>query len=183
MKVEVELEDLETIVFATAAIKQIENALSGRKNDPFVRPYLQYSEAHSNLTTAMTHAKRSKEAYATPWNGELSEEEITYLQSLDAFDRNKERRNSLNPDGYDKVSGDQRIKHQEIDSLLAKGCIKMGTLCYGVLWSGESQPSLRQTPEFATMITPRGRTKLEEVLMKRAEDAKLFSEVLDQAGL
>jgi len=159
MKVEVDIKDLETLVFATAAIKKIETALSTRKHDPFVKPYLEFNEAHNNLTTALTHAKRSQNSanYATPWDGELSIKEIKYLQDVACYTT------------YKTVSGEERNPASQgyndvVDSLMAKGCIKMGQLVSGIVWSGEDQPFLEKMPSFGVAITPRGREKLAKAI-------------------
>ena len=165
MKVEVEIQDLETIVFATAAIKKIETALSTRKHDPFVKPYLEFNEAHNNLTTALTHAKRSQNSqdYATPWDGELSIKEIKYLQDVSSYTT------------YKTVSGDERNPASQgyndvVDSLMAKGCIKMGQLVSGIVWAGEEHPFLEKMPSFGVAITLRGRTKLTKVVKDRVTE-------------
>lgn len=154
MKVEVEAKDLETIVFATAAIKKIESALSTRKHDPFVKPYLEFNEAHNNLNTALIHAKRSENSkeYATPWDGELSIKEIKYLQDVSCYMT------------YKTVSGEERnpassAYNDVVDSLMAKGCIKMGQLVSGIVWNGEDQPFLEKMPSFGVAITSRGLEK------------------------
>src|SRR5690348_875382 len=83
MKVEVDLKDLETIIYASAAIKSIEAALAGRQHDPFVKPHLQYTEAHNNLVFAMNSARRKTADTVIPWEGELSDSEIRFLHDLD----------------------------------------------------------------------------------------------------
>ena len=144
--VTVNLEDLERIVFATAVIKQIECALTARNNDPFVKPHLDYADAHDRLATAVRHAQRSNAGTLFDWDGELTETELTYLKSV--------------IDG-DWMSPRYRVEHREIDSLAAKGCIILGQLVSGVVWVGAKQPELGVDPKgFAVKVTDRGKEKL-----------------------
>lgn len=151
MKVEVELEDLETIVFATAVINTIETALQQRKQDPFVKPHLAYSLAHGNLVAAMNGARRASADTATQWDGELDKEELKFLKEF-----------ITNP--VIEIDGAYRLKHQEVDRLMAKGCIRCGQLVAGAVWPGESKADIKPIAGFAIAITPRGRDKLEKAL-------------------
>lgn len=155
MKVEVNLEDLEIIIHATSAIKQIETALSSRKHDPFVKPYLQYNEAHNNLVYAMNAARRSGSGAATDWDGELSDNEFKLLKNF-----------SRTP--VLEVSGFERQQTKEIDTLLSKGCIKMGQCVVGAVWAGETKADLKPTDDFVIAITQRGKDKLEKLRSEAA---------------
>src|ERR1700743_2886158 len=110
MKAEIEVEDLETLVFATAVIKQIEQNLRSRKEDPFVKPHLDYSKAVDAATLAMNSARRANSDARTAWDGDLSKDEIKFLQQF------------LTSPSFE-VDGEFRKEHDEIDSLAAKGCI------------------------------------------------------------
>ena len=79
MKVEVEIEDLETIIFATSVIKTIESALQQRKQDPFVHPHLDYSKASEALTAAMNSARRAVADTKVEWDGALTDKEKELL--------------------------------------------------------------------------------------------------------
>ena len=147
MKVEVELEDLETIVFATAIIKQIESSLAARKNDPFVQPHLDYKQAHDALTLAMNSAKRASADTKIEWDGELSKKEIELLKILDASP-------------VKEIDPIYRTKHDEVDSLAAKGCIRIGQLVSGAIWAGSDRPDIKPLAGFAITATPRGLNKL-----------------------
>lgn len=152
MKVEVEIEDLETVVFATAALKTIEGALQSRKEDPFVKPHLNFTPAHNNLVAAMNGARRSVTAdTATLWDGELNEKEIKLLQLFVASP-------------VHEVDSEYRKRHTEIDSLASKGCLRIGQLVAGALWPGESKPDIRPIEGYALTMTPRGTTKLYQAL-------------------
>lgn len=70
--VTVDLDDLETIVMTTGALKTIEGALNARKNDPFVHQYLDFSEAHDRLSSAMRNAKRADAGTLVPWDGKTT---------------------------------------------------------------------------------------------------------------
>lgn len=148
MRVEVELEDLETIVFATAALKTIEAALRSRREDPFVKPHLEFGTAHNNLVAAMNGARRSAAAdTATLWDGTLSKKE---LELLEQFIKSPVL----------QIDGTFRTEHDEVDSLVSKGCLRMGQLVQGAVWPGESRPDIQAVPGFALTITQRGKEKL-----------------------
>jgi hypothetical protein len=151
MKVEVELEDLETIVFATAIIKTFEGALQQRKQDPFVQPHLDYTKAHNALTLAMNSARRSENSGTLiAWDGELDAKEIKLLEQfveVPVFE----------------IDGEYRKKHREVDSLMAKGCIRIGQCVAGAVWPGESKADIRPIAAFALAITSRGKEKLAKV--------------------
>jgi hypothetical protein len=161
MKVEVELEDLETLIFATAIIKTFEGALQQRKQDPFIKPHLDYTKAHGALTLAMNSARRSENAGTLiAWDGELDDKEIKFLElfvKAPVFE----------------IDGEYRKKHSEIDSLMAKGCIRMGQCVMGAVWPGEPKADIKPIPAFALAITKRGEEKLAKVL----HEAKLVRDV------
>jgi len=151
MKVEVELEDLETIIFATAIIKQIESSLAARKQDPFIRPHLDYNAAHDALTLAMNSARRATANTATLWDGGLEQEEIDLLKILKASP-------------IKQIGPDFRLEHKEVDTLASKGCICIGQLVSGAVWAGSDRLDIKPEPGFALMATQRGKDKLEAVL-------------------
>ena len=163
MKVEVELADLETIVFATAAIKTIEEVLNRRKTDPFVKPHLNYTHAHNSLTAAMNGAKRGKSEYRTDWNGELNDEEFKLLKQLDTIP-------------VDEIPPGYRLSIPSYDTLLAKGCIRMGQCVVGAVWAGEQAPDIKPVEMFAVQITQRGKDKLQEALAKKFKDLFEYGE-------
>lgn len=151
MKVEVELEDLETLIFATSIIKVIEGSLQARKSDPFIKPYLEYTNASNNLTTAMNHARRATAATETAWNGELDAAEIKLLKEF------------IQSPTF-QIDGEFRKKRPAVDSLMTKGCIRIGQLVQGAVWPGEDRPDIQAVPGYALAITNRGSDKLAKLL-------------------
>lgn len=148
--VTVDLSDLERIVFATSAIKGVEAALTQAKNDPFVRPHMQYAEAHDRLASAMRNAMRS-EANDTlvKFDEPVTKGELKLLRQCP----------------NDRVITIQATEKTAWDPLSAKGCIEMGTLVTGYIWPGKERPDLFPNPEgYAVRITPRGISKREELL-------------------
>src|SRR6185503_9432351 len=142
--VEVDEKDLETLIFATAAIKQIEQALAQRNHDPFVRLHLDYSAAHDRLVAAWRSAQRAKAGTAVDWDGDLTEVEASFLIAIKKAEFCYE------------VTGDFRLKNKAIDDLASKGCVQIGQRTTGVVWSGEARPDLRPLPNFGVRITQRG---------------------------
>ena len=169
MQVTVDLNDLETIIYATAAIKQVESALASRRHDPFVKTHLEYMEAHNNLVAVMNGARRAEAGTAIPWDGELSKEEIAALKKL----------HSALTKGYVvEITADARMdKHSSgylpVDDLASKGCVKIGQCVKGAIWPGQTQPDLKSVPQFAVMITPRGVSKLEAALRPPQKELNL----------
>ena len=153
MKVEVDIEDLETIIYATAIIKTIESSLKTRKQDPFVNPHLEYTKAHDQLVAAMNGARRANAPTVTTWDGELSSKELKLLQQF------------MTAPVFE-VSPEYKLKHDEVDSLTAKGCIRIGQLVAGAVWPGEPKADIRPVAGFALAITKRGNDKLAKALQK-----------------
>lgn len=163
--VTVELEDLETIVFATSVIKTIEGILNARKNDPFVRPHLDFTEAHDRLATAMRNATRAAAGTAVNFDAPLTKTEARTLRSM--VDALSDRGDGIKLPWY-RISGpDKAAPGQlmgEYDVLAAKGCIRIGQFVTGIVWPGAPAADIKADPErgFGAEITARGRTKLAE---------------------
>lgn len=157
--VTVELEDLETIVFATGVIKTIEGALASRRNDPFVRPHLDYAAAHDRLATAMRNAARIEAGTAVPFDEPLKKTEVRLLRDiLKVVDGKHDGPPWFRVSGPDKASG-------EYESLAAKGCIRIGQAVSGVIFTGEDKPSLVPDAErgYLVEVTNRGRAMLPSI--------------------
>lgn len=152
MKVEVEIEDLETIIYATGVIKTLESALQSRKQDPFVQPHLDYTNAHNNLVAAMNSARRSESNDTkVQWDGELAKDEIKFLQKFDFAP-------------VFEATPEYRSKNDVVDNLASKGCVRIGQRVAGAIWPGETRPDLMPVAGFAVAITQRGRDKLKKAL-------------------
>lgn len=161
----VDQDDLETIIWATAAIKAIEGALAQRKSDPFVRPRLDYTAAHDRLASALRNAKRVTAGTLVPWDGPLTDAEFRMLRGI------KE-------DGMRQFNGPSRFHHPEVDSLVAKGCVVMGQRVDGVIWAGAATPELAPMAMFAVKITDRGREKLAKIEYSHPEGVPVSVENL-----
>jgi hypothetical protein len=156
MKVEVEIEDLETIIYATAIIKTIEQQLQSRKQDPFVREHLNYTAAHDALVTAMNHARRGTADTQTQWDGALTKKEIDYLTLLEKYKKDTVLPpNPPNPDFDDSVA-----IWELVDELMAKGCVQKGQAVAGTVWPGDTQADVTASACFHVRLTKRGVEKL-----------------------
>ena len=162
--VTVDLEDLTTIVFATGVIKTIEGALASRRNDPFVREHLDYSAAHDRLATAMRNASRRDAGTLVNFDEPLTKTEVRALRDvLKVADSGK---GGLGDLPWFVISGaDKAVPGEAMsiyDRLAAKGCLKVGQIVTGVVWTGEDRPSVKADPSrgFAASITDRGRAML-----------------------
>lgn len=158
MKVSVEIEDLETLIFATSVIKVIEGALQSRKSDPFVKPHLQYTDAVDRLTADMNHARREHADTIVQWNGALTHKEEELLKQFVASPTFQ-------------IDGEFRLKTKEVDQLAAKGCIRIGQLVSGAVWPGEQRADIRPVAGFALTITQRGKDKLAKLLVDANQPA------------
>ena len=160
--VTVDLEDLETLVMTTGVLKTIEGALAQRKVDPFVRQYLDFTAAHDRLASAMRNARRVEAGTLVPWDGELSVLEVALLRDV-----------------HDKEMGILGIgcHKEDWNTLLAKGCVTMGSEVNGILWAGEKLPDIRITPDYYSVrITDRGREKLAKIDAEKTKAAMLLLE-------
>jgi hypothetical protein len=165
--VTVDLADLETIVFATGAIKAIESALASRRQDPFVRPHLDYTAAHDRLATAMRNALRAEAGTLVPFDEPLTKTELRALRYvLDATDPNKGAHKKSGVADWFVISGADKAAEGEkmsvYDRLAAKGCLQIGQFVTGVVWAGAPAPEVKADPDrgFAAKITDRGRAML-----------------------
>lgn len=148
--VTVDLADLERLVMTTGALKAIEQAMHQRRNDPFVRDHLNFTEAHERLATAMRNAQRSKSRGDTvvDFDGPLDDDETKTLKVVVEW-----------PADY-LVTGALSV----YDRLAAKGMCIIGQLCEGAVFAGEPGPHIRPvTRGFAVKATDRGRAKLAEI--------------------
>lgn len=158
MKVEVEIEDLETIIFATAIIKSIESSLQQRKQDPFIRPHLDYTAASEALTAAMNSARRSVSGTLVAWDGALDKDETELLKEF------------IKSEVFE-ITAEFRTETKQVDSLMAKGCIRIGQLVRGAVWPGEARPDIQPVAGFALSITSRGKDKLAKLLNDASKSA------------
>ena len=160
--VTVDLEDLEKIVFATSVIKTIESTMAARKNDPFVRPHLEFTEAHDRLASAMRNARRAEAGTLVAWDGKLEEDEIAMLKAIVRHDRDEEHRATHTGLPF-TISNEEKTGYGAADRLAAKSCVRMGQFIHGVIWAGDAAPSITPSARgFAVTITPRGVQKLAE---------------------
>lgn len=148
MKVEVELDDLKSLLFGSSAIKTIEQAIDAAKCDPFSPPVGEFARAHNTLAGVMNSATRAEAGTLVAWDGALTKEEVVLLKIL------AKRKLPL------EINGEYRLANKEFDTLLAKGCIRMGQCVKGAVWPGEPRADIAPTDFFAVVITQRGREKI-----------------------
>jgi hypothetical protein len=154
--VSVDLQDLETLVFATGAIKLIEAALHQRSNDPFVPQDNEIRSAHDRLAAVARNAKRGSLGTAVNWVDPLTDKEAVMLKKIEArCEKGAFKAWAVKPE--------YRLEHMEIDSLGAKGCVVLGQALEGVLWAGAERPEFKPDPDwYLVKVTPRGRERLEQ---------------------
>ena len=151
--VTVELEDLEKLVFTAGAMKTVEGALKQRREDPFVRDHLEFTDAHNRLAAAVRNVQRGNADTLVAWDGDLSQAEIKLLRKVKIGDVTILTR--------DQKAGKSGEDMSIADRLAAKGCVVMGQIVTGILWAGETKPVLTQdTSGFPIKITSRGTDKL-----------------------
>jgi hypothetical protein len=158
----VNLEDLETLIFAAGAMKPIEIAMDTRKRDPFVLKELPITAAINRLATEARSARRSKETYATPWDGELNDDEQAWLAAVcDPYNPNEKGRRRA---PFDIIPEDH-LGEEAIHTLNAKGMLVIGTSVRGVVWPGAEQAEIwpEANTRFYLMPTTRGLRKWREL--------------------
>lgn len=154
--VTVDLNDLETIVMTTAALRTIEGALQQRKDDPFVKPHLNFTAAHDRLVVAMRNAKRVDTGTAVDFNAALETSELAMLREIDAWDEQEGPYTIPRTAKIPEPGSDMAV----VDRLAAKGCVQIGQRVTGVMWHGE-KPILTIDPDvYIVRMTQRGRDKL-----------------------
>jgi hypothetical protein len=161
--VTVDLADLERVVMTTGALKTIEQAMHQRRNDPFVREHLNFTEAHDRLAMAMRNGQRARTRSdrGVDFDGPLDDDEAKTLR-LVAADRQG---------WFHEISLKEKLgsylknnKLSVFDRLAAKGMCIIGQLCEGAVFAGEPGPQIRPvTRGFAVKVTDRGRTKVAEI--------------------
>lgn len=171
----ISLEDLEVLIFGTAAIKAIEMAMDTRKRDPFVPDQNKITQALARLTTEAHSARRSKETYATAWDGPLSDKEEEWLDNVcKNHDPNVIECRMVRIGAEILYEGRGRAFRQgTIHGLANKGMVAIGTAAFAVIWPGADQPELLPDPyTFYVMPTPRGLKKwrgLQEAKSKKEQ--------------
>lgn len=162
----INLEDLETLIFGTAAVKAIEIAMDTRKRDPFVPNNQKITEALNRLSTEARSARRSKETYITPWDGPLDEGERGCLENfcIDYDPNNREDRVTTILASVLYGKGGPALPGGPIHGLANKGMIAIGTAAKAVIWPGADQPEFWPDPSlFYVTPTPRGLRKWQEI--------------------
>ena len=151
--VTVDIDDLERLVMTSGALKAVEDALKQRREDPFVREHLDFTDAHNRLAEAVRHIRRGNADTLVAWDGELSKDEIKLLRKIKHGDLTVLTRDAKGPYSGEDMS--------IADRLAAKGCVVMGQLVKGVLWAGDTKPEIVIDPQgFPVKITSRGADKL-----------------------
>lgn len=151
-KVEVDLKDLETLIFSTGVLKHIENSITSYRNDPFVKPHLYYTPAFDNLVRAMNSARRKTADTAVAWDEPLSEYDLSVLESF------KEAQGT----GHELHTIESKMTLKSIEELVCKGYLEKGQSVHGAIWASSTTPELRPLPFQKARLTKRGVDKLNE---------------------
>ena len=162
----VNLEDLETLIFAAGVVRSIEAAMDTRKRDPFVPSRYKIAEATNRLASEARSARRYKETYATAWDGPLTAEEEKWLddacKNYDPADR--EGRMIVVEANELYGGGGMTFRQGPIHDLANKGMVAIGTAAFAVIWLGADQPEFWPDPfKFYVRPTPRGLSKWREL--------------------
>jgi len=148
MNILVNIEDLETLVWATSVLKTVEGALATRKIDPFVRPHLDFTAANDRCAAIVRDARRQMSGTLVVWDEVLSEGDEKRLRRVDE-------------NGILELSNiDQKV---EYDTLAAKGYVVIGTGVSGTVWSGEKHADINPTHRYRVKVTDRGRAKIAKI--------------------
>ncbi len=161
--VTVDLADLEALVFASAAVKNIEALFAVRKQDPFVQPHLEVSASLERCAAAMRNAKRAAAGTVVNWDEPLTKVQANALRYvLKAMNEKKSGWQLFVISPEDKAARGEQMS--VFDVLAAKGCLRMGQFVDGVLWAGSAAADIKADAEkgYAAQVTDRGRKKLAE---------------------
>lgn len=168
-RVEVNVADLEAIIQAAGIIKTIEGALASRRTDPFVKPYLDFTDAHNRLTAAWRDAQRAEADTLVKYDAPLTREEVNALQYVAAGAPQGAPGGATYFTISPEDKGEPGREMSVYDQLSAKGLIRIGQWCVGVVWPGASQVSdVKPDPKgYAAQLTERGARVLWEVVDRK----------------
>ena len=179
--VEVDLDDLEALIFVSAAIKNIEGALMSFRRDPFVQSAQgKFIPAQKRLEVACRNAKRS----AAPKDGPYYKNTMVHFDEP-MLTENKKLLVSLyasrNQHGLVRVqthASSLEAKHGPVklalDSLSVRGMIEVGNYVDGGLWLGDDFPIIGVNHEFYMVrFTARGEAEAKRLMI---EDEQNFAE-------
>jgi hypothetical protein len=154
--VEVDLDDLEALIYASAAIKNIESAIVTYKRDPFVQQMQgKFLPAQKRLETLVRNAKRSAARRDTVvhFDAPLTEAMAKFLVRLYA------QRDQY---GYSSIEFSYKL---QVDDLAVRGMIEPGQYVYGGQWTGDDYPIVRIDPAYLMVrFTVRGEEEATRLL-------------------
>ena len=139
IKVMVDAKDLETLLFATGTIKQMENAMAQHKADPLVQMVKgRYTQAHERLNKAWNNATR--EEHPTFYQP-ATQDEIAALRDLYNYFVNDYDPNFLTNPVWDmlKRTGNPDMLNHTFKTLRIKRYVELGNAFTNIVWgdSGE----------------------------------------------
>lgn len=162
----VDSDDLEAVIFGSGVIKEIESAITRRKDDPFVRPHLQrFATSHNALASALRYAKR--EDTDDKFLEVPDHIEAIKLRAVMAHARTGAAEFTVSirqPGKKDKVllSGYDPVETRKVYGwLLDRGMVELGKQQRAYVWP-DGTVELFDTPHCVLRITERGRKKLAE---------------------
>lgn len=163
MNVTVDYDDLERIVYAASAIKQIEGALVSFRRDPMVQRLGDFIPAQKRLESAMRNAKRAELGTLVNYDEPLTPEESSNLAYIKAACEDRDPPGGLF--GLFVISPEDKAEPgramSPYDRLAAKGMIEIGQFVQGVVWAGADAAQLTADPKgYAARLTARGRAYL-----------------------
>jgi hypothetical protein len=165
--VNVDLEDLKSLVFASSAIKTIESTLAAHKRDPFVQAAMPLTEVNDRLASAMRNAERASSGTAVSWDAPLTKEEINALGYVEKAASAKKAGLGvfvISPEDKGELARVMSV----YDQLAAKGMIEMGQFVQGIVWAGAPAAQLVANEKgYAARLTARGREKLAAAMVKK----------------
>ena len=154
--VEVSIETLERLLYASSSLAKIEGLLAGARQDPFMPENGAIGQAFADADRLIRHAKRAAENYAG-WNDPLTQDEIATLLTL----AKSESDSGTWTVGADDYTGRNLKPGQAntIQGLARRGMIEAGVPCKGVKWGNSNViPWVADPFHFVIRITPRGVT-------------------------
>lgn len=153
--VQVQAEDLETLLFATGAIKDIENALNQRARDTFyLRVESRITQAHNALATEWRRATREPHP---EWNQPISDSDVCLIRELWPAVEDP----TLDVRFFPKEVPNDPGFMPRIRSLRNKGMIEVGNKQEVIFWGDRASENIGAV-KLVVNLTPRGRIAFSE---------------------
>jgi hypothetical protein len=150
----VSADDLETLLFASGAIRSIEEALNAAKRDPWAQSAKgKLTQAYDRLSREWRNAKRAREGYPGANFADPTAEDLLNLAAIEADVRDQ---------GIGAAVALGSPLYRIVQALHAKGLVELGVYREMVMWGDSGEVGSRDHPMIQRVrLTARGKKALE----------------------